>query len=449
VFSPSFVVDATFGVTQAHQFLLPVGGYTSGCGIKVSGRLFAPSLGVAYRSMESLVVRAGFSLSPVQDNMASHGLMGYPDEVNVSYSGANSYSAFGSISNGIPAIVPPDLTNGATVVPAGTGNLFTDPPNFIRGYAESWNATIQKEFKGGWALQTGYVGTHVVHLYTEYNLNYGQLGGGNASEPLFKYGITGGLTIADPLDSDIYHSWQTTLSKRFSHGLTTRVAYTFSHDISMNTSILIPQYRNYDRYTSALDRPNALVWAASYELPLGKNKQFLTQGVAAQVAGGWTLGGLFTHYSGVPFSITSSATSCNCPGNTQTALQVLPNVSHLGSGLGGQPYFNPLAFAPVTTASFGNAGFDTLRGSGTTNLDLNIFREFRITERVNAQIRAEAFNISNTPHFSNPASNVSNLQLNSDGSVKNLNGYDTITSVNPLGRLIDPRYFRFGLRFMF
>jgi hypothetical protein len=426
-----------------------MGGFPSDCGIKVSNLLFAPSVGLAYRALESLVIRAGFSLSPVQDNMASHGLMGYPDEVNVSYSGANSYSAFGNINNGIPAIAPPALNNGATLVPAGTGNLFTDPPNFIRGYAESWNATVQKEFKGGWALQTAYVATHVVHLYTEYNLNYGQLGGGTASEPLFKYGITGGATIADPLDSDIYHSWQTTLSKRFSQGLTTRFAYTYSHDISMNTSILIPQYRNYDRYTSALDRPNALVWAATYELPFGKGKQSLTQGVAAQIAGGWTLGGLFTHYSGSPFSITSSATSCNCPGNTQTANQVLPSVSYAGSGLGGQPYFNPLAFAPVTTASFGNSGFDTLRGPGSTNLDLNIFRDFRITERVRAQVRGEVFNISNTPHFSNPASNLSNLQLNADGSVKNLNGYDTITGVNPLGRLIDPRYFRFGLRFMF
>jgi TonB dependent receptor len=426
-----------------------VGGFPSDCGIKVSNRLFAPSVGLAYRVTSSFVVRAGFSLSPVQNNMASDGLMGYPDEVNVSYSGANSYSAFGNITNGIPAIVPPALTNGATLVPAGTGNLFTDPPVFKRGYAESFNATIQKEFTGGWVVQTGYVGTHVVHQYTEYNLNYGQLGGGTPSELLYPYGITGSVTISDPLGSDIFESSQTTLSKRFSHGLTTRLAYTYSHDIAMNTSILIPQYRNYDRYTSTLDRPNAVVLAATYELPFGKNKQFLQQGAMATVAGGWTLGGMFTHYSGTPFSITSSATSCNCPGNTQTANQVLPSASVVGSGLGGQPYFNPLAFTPVTTASFGNAGFDTLRGPDSTNLDLNIFRDFRITERMRAQIRAESFNISNTPHFSNPASNVSNLQLNSSGAVKNLNGYDTITSVNPLGRLIDPRYFRFGLRFMF
>jgi hypothetical protein len=314
---------------------------------------------------------------------------------------------------------------------------------------ESYNLTVQKEFKGGWTVQTGYVGTHVVHQYTEYNFNYGQLGGGTASEPLYKYGITGSATLVDPLGSDIYQSSQTTINKRFSQGLTLRAAYTYSHDISMNTSILIPQYRNYDRYTSALDRPNALVLAASYELPFGKGKPYLQNGLIAHIAGGWTLGGVFSHYSGIPFSISSSATSCNCPGNTQTANQILPNASTVGSGLGGQPYFNPLAFAPVTSVAFGNAGFDTLRGPGFTNLDLNIFRDFKITERITTQIRAESFNISNTPHFSNPAANVSNLQLNADGSVKNLNGYDTITSTNPQGRVIDSRYFRFGLRIMF
>ena len=55
----------------------------------------------------------------------------------------------------------------------------------------------------------------------------------------------------------------------------------------------------------------------------------------------------------------------------------------------------------------------------------------------------------NTPHFANPGANVSNLQLNSDGSVKNLNGFSQITATNPLGRVLDQRYFRFGFRFLF
>ena len=82
-------------------------------------------------------------------------------------------------------------------------------------------------------------------------------------------------------------------------------------------------------------------------------------------------------------------------------------------------------------------------------MDMSIFRTFRITERFRTQIRAEAMNVSNTPHFANPGANVSNLQLNPDGSVKNLNGFSQITATNPLGRVLDQRYFRFGFRFLF
>ena len=69
---------------------------------------------------------------------------------------------------------------------------------------------------------------------------------------------------------------------------------------------------------------------------------------------------------------------------------------------------------------------------------------------MNIQFRAEAMNVTNTPHFANPASNVSNLQLNPDGSVRNLGGYTVITATQGLGREgIDERLFRFGLRLMF
>ena len=426
-----------------------VGGVSGNCGIKVSDKLFAPSFGIAWRAFQDFVVRAGFSLSPVQNNMASNGLKGYPDELGAIFTGTNSFTTAGNISGGVPVIANPVLTNGQIMVPKGIGNIFTDPPVYKRGYAESFNITLEKEFKGGWLVQSGWVGTHVVHVYTALNINYGQLGGGAASQPLFPYGITGTTSLVDPLDSDVYESIQNTVTKRIGHGLTTRVAYTYSHDITMNTNILIPQYRNYDRYTSALDRPEAFVWSTSYELPFGPNRQYLQHGIAGAIVGGWSINALATHYSGVLLSVSSSTNSCNCPGNSQTANQLVPKVAKVGNGLGGNPYFNPLAFAPVTTASFGNEGFDTLRGPGSNNLDLSIFRDFRIKERLKIQIRGEALNLTNTPHFANPAMNVSNLQLNSAGGVSNLNGYDTITATTPLGRLYDPRYFRFGLRIMF
>jgi hypothetical protein len=57
--------------------------------------------------------------------------------------------------------------------------------------------------------------------------------------------------------------------------------------------------------------------------------------------------------------------------------------------------------------------------------------------------------MTNTPHFGNPSTNASNLQLNSDGSVKNLNGFGVITQTTRTGRQYDEREFRLGLRFAF
>jgi len=65
------------------------------------------------------------------------------------------------------------------------------------------------------------------------------------------------------------------------------------------------------------------------------------------------------------------------------------------------------------------------------------------------QLRVEVLNATNTPHFSNPGTNVSNLQLNPDGSVRNLNGFGVITSTTRLGRQYDEREWRLGLRFGF
>src|SRR4029077_3579889 len=121
------------------------------------------------------------------------------------------------------------------------------------------------------------------------------------------------------------------------------------------------QYLNYDHYTTSLDRTHHIVVSTSYELPFGKGKPYVHQFVPAAILGGWSVNGIFNHYSGTPLSVSSSSASCNCPGNSQTADQILSSVNVVGSGVGGQAYFNPLAYAPVTGARFGTSGFDTLR----------------------------------------------------------------------------------------
>ena len=141
----------------------------------------------------------------------------------------------------------------------------------------------------------------------------------------------------------------------------------------------------------------------------------------------------------------------NLPGSNQRADQIKPKVEILGKTGPNESYFDPLAFAPVTAVRFGTVGYNTLRGPSATNLDMGLFRSFNVTEKWKMEFRAEALNVSNTPHFGLPNGNVSNLQLNpADGTIRNLGGYSTITSTVGIGREgIDERVFRFGLRLSF
>jgi len=112
----------------------------------------------------------------------------------------------------------------------------------------------------------------------------------------------------------------------------------------------------------------------------------------------------------------------------------------------------------VNTARFRTVGFNTLQSPGTTNLDLELFREFRITEGIKLQFRAEAFNATNTPHFAAPGGNASAPSRDANGNIltdpltglPRLNGFMEVTGTRVFGREgIDERVFRFGLRLSF
>jgi hypothetical protein len=123
-------------------------------------------------------------------------------------------------------------------------------------------------------------------------------------------------------------------------------------------------------------------------------------------------------------------------------------VTKLGGAGRGQAFYDWTAFAPVTEPRFGTAGYNILRGPGMVNLDLGVFRRFDVSERVQLEFRAEAFNATNTPHFDNPSNNISNLRLNPDGTFRS--GVFEVTGVRNTGREgIDERVFRLGLKLSF
>ena len=140
-------------------------------------------------------------------------------------------------------------------------------------------------------------------------------------------------------------------------------------------------------------------------------------------------------------TLTASSSSLNMPGNQQTPDQVGPLVytGCVGSDPGCR-FFDITAFKRVTDVRFGTVGRNTLRRPGVVNMDLSLYRIFKLTEKFDVQFRAEAFNMTNTPHFQRPNRNV------------NSSSFGRITSTDSGGRTFAggrSREFRFGLRIGF
>lgn len=436
-----------------------VGSMPKDCGVEVSKTSFAPRFGLAYRATDTFVMRAGYGITNDPYNLSNPMRANYPTAIALTITGPNSFQPAGRLQDGIPPITRPDLANGTINIP-GDVAATTLPDKFNRGYVQSWNFTLQKQLKWGFTGQAGYVATRQVRQLGVLSLNVGKPGGGRASQPLYqRFGRTASTSVVTPLGTGHYNSLQTTLERRFANGYQLHVAYTWSKamgiccndDSEGSPAIQLPEYYRLNRAVTGYDQPHNLQIASIAELPFGKGKRWANGGgLASAVAGGWQINTVFSSVSGTPFTVSASGTSLDAPGNSQRADQVKPEVRILGGVGRGQSYFDPLAFKPVTAARFGTAGFNSLRGPGAVNLDLGLFREFRVKDRWRIQFRAEASNFTNTPHFANPGGNVSNLQLNSDGSIRSLGGFTEITGTRGTGREgIDERVFRFGLRVSF
>ena len=435
-----------------------VGKVPDGCGVQISRKMFAPRVGVAYRFNDGIVIRAGFGITndPYLETQALRA--NYPVLIPLVITAPNSLQSAGTLATGLPAVVSPDISSGMVSVPSNIA-IATVAKNLTRGYIESFNFTIQSKLKFGFTGQGAYVGTRQVHQFGFLDLNAGQvIGAGQAGETLFqKFGRTAQtIEVQHPYGNSQYNALQTTLRRRFSHGLQLDVAYTWSKAIGTNDNsedtpkVQALAYLSMNRTLTGFDRAHALHVTSVWELPFGKNGAWLRSGFAGKVLGGWQANNLLSLMTGTPFSVSADGTSLNLPGSTQRADQVKANVEILGGIGANAAFFDPLAFASVTTARFGTAGYRSLRAPGVGNWDFSLFRQFDITERFKLQFRAEALNFSNTPHFAAPGSNVSNLLKNADGSVRSLNGFSTVTSTISLAREgLDARQFRFGLRVSF
>jgi len=214
-----------------------------------------------------------------------------------------------------------------------------------------------------------------------------------------------------------YNALEVDVNRHFSNGLQLRGVYTFSKSLDDGTAwnssvaanapgfVMFPLNPKRDWGLATTDVRNLAVINGTYELPFGAGKAFLkgATGWRNQLVSGWSLSGIGTLQSGLPFTPQLGFNPTN-NGDSRNPIRPSLNPAFKGSVIIGSPaqYFNPNAFAVPANGTYGNLGRDTLIGPGIAELDLSALKATRISEKVNLQFRAELFNVLNHANFGTP-----------------------------------------------
>jgi hypothetical protein len=393
-----------------------VGNNPSNLGMATRYKYFAPRVGLAYRLTEKTVVRAGFGISytPFPDNTYAYN---YPERSNNFYTQVGDGYATALLSNGqpatfqqgFPAPVPVSVPSNGVLSAGGSllsQSMFDINQNFKNPYVITWNFAVQRQLWQNLVLDVTYLGVHGVDTAAQWNLNAptSVIGGGTASEPLnILFGKTAAATLFWQGFSSSYNGLQVKLNRRSAtFNLTTAFSYQKAMDYQQGDDGILDFYinvrRNYAR--ADFDRTFAFVQSYVYSLPFGPGRTPL-HGPLNYIVGGWQIAAALTLESGTPVTVTASGSSLNTPGELQTANQVAPVSFPKGINVG-NPWFTTSSFAQPTNVAFGNTGRNIFSGPGLFAINASLFKNFRFRERYGLELRAETFNLTNTPEFASP-----------------------------------------------
>ncbi len=407
----------------------------------------APRIGIAYEVKPGTVVRLGygifFAMAPWGANYYGTSPFVASTPWLASLDGVNPTDL---LSNPFPdGIVLPEGSSGGLLAGNGLGGNGPVPDSMTNTYNQQWNFTIAHELARQTAIELAYAGNkgtnlpirngwqmdqlHPSQISASAGLNelvdnplYGLVPIGVMSQPqvqrgqlMTPYAQYPGVSFAAPgWGNSNYHSFQGKFTKRMD-GSNVVVAYTWSKLLSDGgdnawDSVLWTNYycRSCDKSLSPYDQRHRMVASYTYELPLGKGKQFGANwnGAANAILGQWQVNGIFTLNSGRVVSVAA-------PGNTSFSFggRQRPDSTGVDARLDNptiDEWFDTDQFLIPQPYTFGNVGrvLPTVRGDFVEAFDLSVFKDFQINERVKVQFRAEWFNLPNHPIFENPAGTV-------------------------------------------
>ena len=424
-------------------------GVDAHAGIPTDYSNVAPRVGFSAALTPTIVVRGGYGLSFFPDNYTSNAdLKNAPFTSNFSpacqsaiavqietaqgkLAGQNpSCSTIAgaptALNQGLPVPVAPNVANLAGI----SGLSFVaEQRNLRSALIQQFNLQVQQQFANN-VFTIGYVGNIGQHLPESIN---------NINQPKPFNPITNPNGQNRPLNAVLpnvsgvsyfasegisnYSALQASFQRRFTRGLAFDANYTWAKGLSDITgfsqqggnqgwSNADPTRINQIEYGVAEnDIANRFALSLNYQLQYGRN----FTGVKRFAFSGWQANTITVWQSGKPFTITSTGSGADNPVESD-GIQHGFNNRAVPQNSGGQDrpnqilrdargpktnaqFFNTAAFAPQPLGTIGSTGRNSLFGPNFRHVDLSIFKDFPVSERVNVQFRAESYNISNTPNF--------------------------------------------------
>lgn len=405
----------------------------------------APRVGIAWQPFgdSKTVIRAGsgFFYNEIGSVITFPMALNYPHRLQQTFN--SSLAKPITLANPFPAI---PSTSGP---PPSDGSitLASVNPDFKTPVQQEWTFNIERQLTGSTVFEIGYMGSKGTHQYSQININqpHPQPAGTTTAQiqALRPYPAFNQIVYRQTGGNSNYESLEAKLEKRYSHGVTATVAYTWAKAIDEALPGIqatvggenFPQdsynFAGSMRGLSQLDLRHRIVGNVIAESPFGKGHKWLSDGVLGSILGGWQLANIVTVQSGRPLFISM--------GNTQISNTLSPadrpNVV-AGCNPNDGPktigeWFDTSCFKTPPIGTFGNEGRNNVIGPGLFNIDTSLSRILMWRERYRLQIRAETFNTLNHPNWGAPVTTAGTQ------------------SFGTIGSALDPRNVQFGLKLSF
>jgi hypothetical protein len=410
---------------------------------------FGPRVGFAYdlTGQGKTVIRGGFGImyDRIQGNDMYNGATNTPFDASPTLHNvllSNPGTSVGGTGATITAAALPVLPVGIT----GIALNYKPPTSYQYSFG------MQQALGAKSVLAVSYVGSQGRHEndYREINLPPQAdlpalvASSGSGINQLYGYSGYGAIRLSEDEANAHYNSLQVDLHGNVRSDLQVQFGYTLSRAIDATTSngsggdlnnVTNPYLGwKYDVGPSQFDRTNIAFVNFVYQMPFFKNSD---SHLLKTVAGGWALSGIVTMESGAPINLGVS-------GNNVAS--VVPNSGNRPDVNGAVSYpktaaewFNPASFSAPAAGTYGNLGFDALRGPGRDDWNLSLFKNFVISESRGSrfELRLDSFNTWNHTQFKGDANN-GGISLNEGSS-----NFGAVTAA------FDPREFQLGAKLVF